>query len=58
MAVMMISDEIPEVLYHSHRILVMHGGRLKGEFQPAQISETGLREAIDAYIAGQSSAQP
>jgi simple sugar transport system ATP-binding protein len=48
MAVMMISDEIPEVLYHSHRILVMHGGRLKGEFQPAQISETGLREAIDA----------
>jgi simple sugar transport system ATP-binding protein len=48
MAVMMISDEIPEVLYHSHRILVMHGGRLKGEFQPALISETALREAIDA----------
>ena len=48
MAVMMISDEIPEVLYHSHRILVMHGGRLKGEFQPAQISESALREAIDA----------
>jgi simple sugar transport system ATP-binding protein len=48
MAVLMISDEIPEVLYHSHRILVMHGGRLKGEFQPALISETALREAIDA----------
>ena len=48
MAVMMISDEIPEVLYHSHRILVMHSGRLKGEFQPADISETALREAIDA----------
>ncbi len=48
MAVMMISDEIPEVLYHSHRILVMHAGRLKGEFHPADLSEHALREAIDA----------
>jgi simple sugar transport system ATP-binding protein len=48
MAVMMISDEIPEVLYHAHRILVMQGGRVKGEFHPAEISETSLREAIDA----------
>ena len=48
MAVMMISDEIPEVLYHSHRILVMQSGRLKGEFHPAEISEVALREAIDA----------
>ncbi|WP_284944072.1 sugar ABC transporter ATP-binding protein [Acidisoma cladoniae] len=48
MAVMMISDEIPEVLYHSHRILVMQSGRLKGEFRPEAISEAALREAIDA----------
>ena len=48
MAVMMISDEIPEVLYHAHRILVMQGGRVKGEFHPADITETALREAIDA----------
>ena len=48
MAVMMISDEVPEVLYHSHRVLVMHSGRLKGEFLPATLSETTLREAIDA----------
>ena len=27
-AVLMISDEIPEVLYHSHRVLVMREGRL------------------------------
>jgi simple sugar transport system ATP-binding protein len=47
MAVMMISDEVPEVLYHSHRILVMQGGRVKGEFQPAALSESTLREAID-----------
>ena len=48
MAVMMISDEIPEVLYHAHRIVVMQAGRVKGEFHPDQISETALREAIDA----------
>jgi simple sugar transport system ATP-binding protein len=48
MAVIMISDEIPEVLYHAHRILVMHAGRITGEFRPDQVSETALREAIDA----------
>ncbi len=48
MAVLMISDEVPEVLYHSHRILVMHAGRLRGVFHPAQISEAALQEAIDA----------
>ena len=48
MAVLMISDEIPEVLYHSHRILVMHAGRITGTFQPDQVSEPALREAIDA----------
>lgn len=48
MAVLMISDEIPEVLYHSHRILVMQSGRLKAEYHPADITETALREAIDA----------
>ena len=44
----MISDEIPEVLYHSHRILVMQQGRVVGEYHPGAISETALREAIDA----------
>jgi simple sugar transport system ATP-binding protein len=48
MAVMMISDEIPEVLYHAHRILVMQAGRLKAEFRADAISETALQEAIDA----------
>ena len=47
-AVVMISDEVPEVLYHSHRILVMHAGRITGEFRPDRVSEAGLREAIDA----------
>lgn len=48
MAVIMISDEIPEVLYHSHRILVMGGGRLRGEFLPQRTSEAALRQAVDA----------
>jgi hypothetical protein len=27
----MIPNEVPKVLYHSHRALIMHGGRLTGE---------------------------
>jgi simple sugar transport system ATP-binding protein len=48
MAVILISDEIPEVLYHTHRVLVMHGGRITGMFQPDRTTEAALREAIDA----------
>ncbi len=48
MAVMLISDEIPEVLYHTHRILVMHAGRITATFRPDETSEAALREAIDA----------
>ena len=47
-AVLMISDEIPEVLYHSHRILVMRNGRLTGEYLPHRSSEKELMEAINA----------
>ena len=47
-AVIMISDEIPEVLYHSHRVLVMRAGRLTGEFQPHRTSEAELRVAVNA----------
>ena len=48
LAVLLISDEIPEVLYHTHRIVVMHAGRITGEFLPTQVTEAALREAIDA----------
>jgi simple sugar transport system ATP-binding protein len=48
MAVIMISDEIPEVLYHSHRILVMHGGRITGEYAPFRSSEAELTAAVNA----------
>ncbi len=48
LAVIMISDEIPEVFYHTDRILVMREGRLHGEFLPSLTSEAALRQAVDA----------
>ena len=47
-AIIMISDEIPEVLYHSHRILVMRAGRLAGEHIPFRSSEPELMAAVNA----------
>lgn len=46
--VLLISDEIPEVLYHCHRILIMRQGRIGGEFLPHQTSEAELEAAINA----------
>jgi simple sugar transport system ATP-binding protein len=48
MAVLMISDEIPEVLYHSHRILIMRNGRFTGEYFSHLSSERELMEAVNA----------
>jgi simple sugar transport system ATP-binding protein len=47
-AVLMISDEIPEVLYHSHRVLIMRNGRLTGEYVSHLSSEQELMEAVNA----------
>jgi simple sugar transport system ATP-binding protein len=47
-AVLMISDEVSEVLYHSHRILVMREGRLTTDVMAADTSEDALRQAINA----------
>ncbi len=47
-AVIMISDEIPEVLYHSHRVLVMRAGRISGDYVPFRSSETELMAAVNA----------
>ena len=48
-AIIMISDEIPEVLYHSHRVLVMRAGRhhrrLRRRFRS---SERELMAAVNA----------
>jgi simple sugar transport system ATP-binding protein len=47
-AVLMISDEIPEVFYHAHRVLVMRRGRITSSFTPALASESQVRIAVDA----------
>lgn len=47
-AVIMISDEIPEVLYHSHRVLVMRAGRIAGDYVPFRSSEAELMAAVNA----------
>jgi simple sugar transport system ATP-binding protein len=47
-AVLIISDEIPEVLYHSHRVLVMREGRLTTDVAAADTSEDALRQAVNA----------
>jgi simple sugar transport system ATP-binding protein len=47
-AVLMISDEIPEVLYHSHRVLVMRQGRLTIDIPAENTSEDALRQAVNA----------
>ncbi len=47
-AIVMISSELPEILGMSDRILVMHEGRLTGEFTRAQASQ----EAILASATG------
>lgn len=47
-AVIVISDEIPEVFYHTHRVVVMQHGRMTGELTPAGCSEVELRRTVDA----------
>ena len=48
LAVIMISDEIPEVYCHTHRVLVMREGRITSEYRPLHTTEAELREAVDA----------
>ena len=47
-AILMISDEIPEVLYHSHRIMVMREGRLSNMHRPHETDEHRLMAAVNA----------
>lgn len=48
MAIIMISDEIPEVFYNSHRVMVMKEGRLTHDFLPTHCSEQDIMEAVNA----------
>jgi simple sugar transport system ATP-binding protein len=48
MAVILISDEIPEVYYHCHRVLVMREGRMTRSVVPHETTEAELEEAVHA----------
>ncbi len=47
-AIILISDEIPEVYFNADRILHMREGRLVNEYVPGATSETSLAEAVFA----------
>jgi ribose transport system ATP-binding protein len=40
--IVMISSELPEILGMSDRVLVMHEGRITGEFQAAEATQEGI----------------
>jgi simple sugar transport system ATP-binding protein len=47
-AILLISDEVPEVYFNADRILHMRDGRIVGEFVPGEVSEHDLAQAIYA----------
>ncbi|MGC9421980.1 sugar ABC transporter ATP-binding protein [Vibrio sp.] len=47
-AIIMVSDEIPEVFYNSHRVIVMKEGRFTHDFYPVYSSEQEIMEAVNA----------
>ena len=48
MAILLISDEVPEVYFNCDRVLHMREGRIAGEFVPGRASEAQLSEALYA----------
>jgi len=51
MAVLMISSELPEVLGVADRVLVIHEGRLTGEFARADATEDKIMRAATGQVA-------
>jgi simple sugar transport system ATP-binding protein len=45
--IIIISDEVPEVVHNSHRILLMRKGRIIREFESSQVTEEALQEYIN-----------
>jgi ribose transport system ATP-binding protein len=48
----MISSELPEILGVSDRILVMHEGRVTGEFARGQATEDAIMRAATGTSGG------
>lgn len=47
LAILLISDEVPEVHQNTNRLLVMHKGQVTGEFVTAQTSVKEIQDLID-----------
>lgn len=47
-AILLISDEVPEVYFNADRVLHMREGRIVGEFVPGEASEHDLAQAVYA----------
>lgn len=54
-AILLISSELPEVLSMSDRILVMHEGRLTGEFKRGEATQENIGMAASGVTEGQKS---
>lgn len=48
MAVVIVSDDIPEIVQIAHRVMVVHQGKLGAELSEADISESRLYEELAA----------
>ncbi len=48
MAILLISDEIPEVYFNTDRVLHMRDGRIVGEYRPRETLMTALEAAVHA----------
>ncbi len=48
LAILLISDEAPEVYFNADRVLHMRDGRLVGQFVPAETTLDALEEAVHA----------
>jgi len=44
--IILISDEVPEILYNCHHILLMRKGRIVETFQPEEVTEKELNDKI------------
>lgn len=48
MAILLISDEIPEVYFNADRVLHLRGGKIAGSFVPAETEMARIEEAVHA----------
>ena len=47
-AILMVSSELPEILGMSDRVLVMHEGRITGEFSRDEVTQEKIMQAATA----------